>query len=253
MSALAPASVVEFAPAAELRPAGLCPWEDEEAFRTLRGSFRAAYQPHGPAEDALLDRMIWIEWRRKRLLAAEAAVHVAHAIDRADDSQAKIKTLKRAGFTDYRVRDEISIAEILRGSDEDDRETIEAVREGVADVEATLSLIEEGSPLEQAVARLDEDMRGWWNDALEETDDDGKRKYEATPEGLGKFLREDGAPWRCSWLAVNEIRPAIRAQAIAESLDPQRVGRLWDMEARLDRQFEKALSMLIRLQDIRGQ
>ena len=184
--------------------------------------------------------------------AAEAALHVAHAFDRANDSSAKTKTLIRAGVTDHKIREDISIAEILRDTGGEDAESIAAITEGIGDVEAALALVEAGEGLEAAAARLDGDMLGWWTDTLEETEDNGNRKYEASAEGLARFLRLDGLPWRRGWLTVNEARPAIRAQAIGESLDPHRIRQLWEMEARLDRQFEKALSMLIRLQEMRS-
>ena len=58
-----------------------------------------------------------------------------------------------------------------------------------------------------------------------------------------------------SWIALVrkgfEVSPMIRAQAWGESLDPQRIERLLGLDERLTRQFEKALSMLIRLQERR--
>lgn len=226
------------------------PWEDAQAFAEVRGSFLAVYAPQGPVEVTLVDRMVWIEWRRVRLRAAEAAVHVAHAFDRAGDDQAKRKTLIRAGVTEYKMRDQLSISEILRGSDRDDAETVDAIKEGIGDVEAGLALIDAGKPYEAALERLDEDMRDWWSEELTETED-GKPKYQPDCESLRRFLAEDALPWRRGWLKANEVRPAIRAQAIAESFDPMRIRQLWEMESRLDRQFEKALSMLIRLQEMR--
>ncbi len=251
MSALAVADVVPLERTSAPRLAGLCPWEDADAFAELLEAFVKAHQPHGPTERSLVDRLVWIEWRRKRLNAAEAAVHVAHAFDRAIEDQAKRRTLNRAGVTDYKTRDQISIVEILRGSNEDDAETVAAIREGVGDVEAALELIETGKGYKTALARLDEDMRDWWESELNETED-GKPKYQADCASLKKFLSDHALPWRRGWLTVNAARPAIRAQAIAESFDQARLRQLWDMEARLDRQFEKALGMLIRLQEMRA-
>ena len=252
MSKAITAKIVALQPKAEPRPAGLLPWEDEAAFTNLQAAFRSSYKPMGAVEESLIDRIVWVDWRRQRLLAAEAAVHVAHAFDRAEDSSAKAKTLNRAGVTDYTIRNDISIADNLRGSDDDDAETVEAIREGIEDVERTLALIEAGKPLPACLEALDSDARDWWADALAETDDSGANKCQPTPEGLAVFLRSDALAWRKSWLAVNENRTAIRAQAIAESLDPARIRQLWEMEARLDRQFEKALSMLIKLQEMRS-
>ncbi len=250
MSTLAVVSPVASDPPPAPRPAGLCPWEDGDAFAGLLEAFIKAHAPDGPAERSLVERLVWIEWRRKRLVAAEAAVHVAHAFDRASDDHSTRKTLNRAGITDRKARDDISVGEVLRGSDTDDAETIAAIREGVSDVEAALEMIDAGRAYKTVVARLDEDMRDWWAGELNETED-GKPKYQEDCASLKTFLAGDALPWRRGWLTVNAARPAIRAQAIAESFDPVRLRQLWDMEARLDRQFEKSLGMLIRLQEMR--
>lgn len=251
MSALDVVSPLASDPPPAPRPAGLCPWEDGDAFAGLLEAFMKAHVPDGPAERSLVERLVWIEWRRKRLVAAEAALHVAHAFDRASDDHSTRKTLNRAGITDRKARDDISVGEVLRGSDADDAETVAAIEEGVGDVEATLELIDSGKPYQIAVARLDDDMRDWWTGELGETEN-GAPKYTPDCRSLKTFLADDALPWRRDWLTVNAARPAIRAQAIAESFDPARLRQLWDMEARLDRQFEKAPSMLITLQEMRA-
>lgn len=252
MSAPAKKKIVALVPPAPVIPAGLLPWEYAEGFLTLQSQMLAAHAPQGPTEAALVDRIVWCEWRRRRVLAAEAAVHVAHASDRSHDGQAKAKLLQRAGLTDHTVRDEISVPEVVRGKDADDRETVAAVEEGIADIEATLGLIDAGASLADAVGRMDEDLADWWREALEETDHNDQLKYANSVEGLKRFLTVDALPWRRKWLAANVIRPAIRTQVHAESFDAHRIRQLWEMEGRLDRQFEKALAMLIRLQEMRA-
>jgi hypothetical protein len=70
--------------------------------------------------------------------------------------------------------------------------------------------------------------------------------------GTSSAVATNALPSRKSWLKVSEVpAPAIRAQAIAESFDPLRLRQLWEMEACLDRQFEKAIGMLLRLQELR--
>jgi hypothetical protein len=48
-----------------------------------------------------------------------------------------------------------------------------------------------------------------------------------------------------------KIAPVVRAQAIGESLDPDRLDRLGRYEVHLDRKLERTLSTLIRLQELR--
>ena len=252
MSAAAKKKLVALGSPTPERPAGLLPWEDAEGFVALRSQMVTTHAPRGPTEAALVDRITWCEWRRRRVLAAEASVHVAHASDRCNDSQAKIKLLQRAGLTDYTVREEISLPEVVRGNDADDRQTVAAVEEGITNTEATVALIDAGASLNEAVDRMDEDLADWWREALQETDDKDQLKYANSVEGLRRFLIVDALPWRRKWLAANVIRPAIRAQVFAESFDAHRIRQLWEMEARLDRQLEKALAMLIRLQELRA-
>jgi hypothetical protein len=64
-------------------------------------------------------------------------------------------------------------------------------------------------------------------------------------------LREEVGPVDEADAMADQARPAVRLQALGESLDPIRVERLLAIEARLDRQFEKALSMLLQLQELR--
>lgn len=251
MTALSAANIIPLNPSPAAPTAGLCPWEDPQAFTELRRALTSVHAPAGPTETSLVERLAIIEWRRRRLVAAEAAVHVAHAFDRANEDSIKRKTLIRAGVTDYKTRDQLSVAEVLRGSDEDDAETLAAIREGITDCEAAVHLLDAGATYEAALVRMDDDLREWWLSELSETSD-GKPKYQQDAASLRAFLDGDALPWRRGWLKTNAVRPAIRAQAIAESFDPARLRQLWDMEARLDRQFEKALSMLIRLQEMRS-
>ena len=46
-------------------------------------------------------------------------------------------------------------------------------------------------------------------------------------------------------------RPLIREQAFGEALDPDRLERLGRYEVHLDRKFERMLTMLLRLRDLR--
>jgi hypothetical protein len=47
-------------------------------------------------------------------------------------------------------------------------------------------------------------------------------------------------------------RPLIREQAFGQALDPDKLERLGRYEVHLDRKFERMLSTLIRLRELRG-
>ncbi|MEZ5961712.1 MAG: hypothetical protein R3C30_15015 [Hyphomonadaceae bacterium] len=63
-------------------PAALLPWESEAEYRVLYAAFASDHAPEGATEQTLVARLVWIEWRRRRLVLAERAVHMAALADR---------------------------------------------------------------------------------------------------------------------------------------------------------------------------
>ena len=59
-------------------------------------------------------------------------------------------------------------------------------------------------------------------------------------------------PWYVQRRKELENRPLIRAQAFGQSLVPDKLAGLARYEVHLDRKLERTLTMLIRLQDLRG-
>ena len=49
------------------------PHESKEAFNDLRDKFMVEYLPQGPTEEMLVEELISIVWRKRRVLSAEAA------------------------------------------------------------------------------------------------------------------------------------------------------------------------------------
>ncbi|MEZ5961711.1 MAG: hypothetical protein R3C30_15010 [Hyphomonadaceae bacterium] len=151
------------------------------------------------------------------------------------------------------VRDRLDLNDTLNSNADDD--AVEAERQS-ADRKATaraLAILErEGADAYvRAVAALHADTRSWWEDGIAgEYGDD--RAWEATADCLGAFLRDLVLPADDAIAASADARPAIRLQAFGESFDPDRAERLMAIDARLDRQFEKALSMLLQLQQMRS-
>lgn len=230
--------------------AALLPWESEADYRSLYDAFASDYAPQGATEQTLVARLVWIEWRRRRLALAERAVHMAALADRISSPT---RTLERAGVRASDARDRLDLKDIVSSSADDD--AVEAERHA-ADRKATtraLAILERdgADAYIRAVAALHADTRSWWEDGIAgEYGDD--RAWEATGDCLHAFLRDLVMPADEVIAAGADARPAIRLQAFGESLDPDRVERLMAIDARLDRQFEKALSMLLQLQQMRS-
>lgn len=228
----------------------LLPWESQADYRALCDAFADEYCPRSATERALVARLVWIEWRRRRLALAERAVHMAALSERITSPT---RTLERAGVRTSDARNRLDVSEIVHASVDDD--AAEAQRHA-ADRKATaraLAILERGGPgaYLRAVDVLHADTRSWWEDGIAgEYGDD--RAWEATVDCLSAFLRDLVTPADEAIAAGAEARPAIRLQAIGESFDPDRAERLLAIDARLDRQFEKSLSMLLQLQQMRA-
>jgi hypothetical protein len=227
----------------------LLPWESAAAFEALRQAFEAEHAPEGATEAALVMRLVWIEWRRRRLALAERAAHMAGLAERLDESE---RLMARAGLRARAARERLDLSELVASAPGAEAELC---RDHAADRKATaraLAILERGGAQAyvRALAALHENTRAWWEEGLAgECDDD--RRWSADAACLAAFLREEVGPVDEADAAADAARPGVRLQALGESLDPARIERLWAIEARLERQFEKALAMLIRLQQLR--
>lgn len=228
--------------------ARLLPWEEASEFATLERGFLEDLVPHGAAECALVERLVWIEWRRRRLGLAERAAHMAAMTERLDDPE---RTLKRAGLRDEEARGRADLDAAVNAPVDAHAEA----RRHSADRKCTaraLALLDQGGggAYERALATLHEDTRAWWEEGLAGAYED-ERPWSADAACLAAFLREEVAPADRAIAAVDNALPAMRLQAIGESLEPDRMERLLAIENRLDRQFDKALSTLLQLQALR--
>lgn len=106
----------------------------------------------------------------------------------------------------------------------------------------------------RAQAALHEDTVKSWQEELGEPSDaqgDEAGRRAPPPERLQHWLEELVATFFP--LAQRELgaRPALRLQAQGQSFSPDRMDKLLAKDERLDRQCEKTLAMLIRLQERR--
>src|SRR5215203_1438557 len=74
----------------------------------------------------------------------------------------------------------------------------------------------------EALSRLREDTREWWQDVLADPDED-REPYSADAKGLVRFLQEEVGPWYENRRRELEQRPLIQSQAFGEALEPRRL------------------------------
>lgn len=226
----------------------LLPWEDAEAFASLREEYFSAYPPRGPAERHILEQLVWCDWRRRRLVLGERALHMA-SLDSRTSGEQRDALSRRALAVSGGVRPEISSAGAIRNDDADDTETAQMWADMVRQAEAAENLLEaDGADcFAQVLASLPEETAEWFLETCETEDD-----YNQDRDSLLRFLTAEVLPFFRKHLAGAEAGPAVRLQAWGESLDPHRMDRLMQLDERVTRQYEKLLGMLGRFGAPRG-
>jgi hypothetical protein len=243
---------------------GLLPWEDSGAFRHLRQSFTREHVPIGATEAALVDQLAWLEWRRRRLLVGERAAAMASLQDRLSADHKTTETIRRALIDTGDRGKEDELREFISTSISTDAAAQADADDDEARPRRAIAILESGDPngYLEAVAAVREDTANWWEDFVgddEQTHPNGMQKegedylpFNRTGDSLLRFLAYEVLPIFAKTRGEIARRPAIRLQAEGESMDPFRMDRILAIDERLTRQFEKTLSMLIRLQEMRA-
>ena len=229
--------------------AALLPWESTGAFEHLADQWRAAYCPQGPAEAALVNQLIWIDWRRRRICLGERALHMAqlHARTGSTTEYGASDGLVKRALVDqsYRLR-KYGSRSVVATTARDDADLADYAQETSVRITKMLTILDETGDYAGALSYLEEDIAEWWEETCGE-----EKRFTEDCDGLRAFLTIKLEPWLSALKLEAQERGAVRLQAQGESLDPARMGILLALEERLTRQFEKALGMLIKLQALR--
>lgn len=228
----------------------LLPWESDDAFLELRAALIEEHKPNGETQLSLVDRIADIIWKRQRIRLAERSLHLSslHSSMGGHSDQ----WLGRVAFVTSDVMkpssdDRSAITTIAA----DDAGHAEYYREELADLRKAISILEAGktrAAIKAALACLREDTIEWWESLLE-GDEDGVLD---SAEGLYGFLVRKVLPEVEKLIRGVEQRPEIRLQAWGESMDPIRLARLIALDTELDRQYERNLGMLLKLQEMKA-
>ena len=227
---------------------GLLPWEDRDAFHALFRDYCAEFVPAGPAETRLVEQLVWIDWRQRRLRIGERALHMA-TLDRNTSPERNDRLTRRALAHLDAGRPDTSSSKAIRSDDAEDADEThdwEQMLEAAEKAESVL-LGRHQAGYDEALAILPEDTQEWFL----ETAEDEYTRYAANADGLMGFLMLEILPFFRNNLMGRRAGPAIRLQAWGESLDPDRIDRLMVLDERLGRQFEKAMAQLTTLQERR--
>ena len=229
------------------------PWEDANEYRALLTALVAEHTPQGPTEEHLVEELVGILWRKRRLRLAEAAAHRRGLEDTLAPWRETVKAaLVHLDATDQSER----VVDAIRATTE---ETAEAIRDMEADETKTRQALKllgssRNDAYEAALAALREDTLEWWEDHLardpEDLDED-EEPATADADSLRRFFEREILPWYATRRKELANRPLIREQAFGDAVNADKLEKLGRYEVHLDRKLERMLTMLLRLKDLR--
>lgn len=186
----------------------LLPWEDAEAFTQLREEYFAVYPPGGPTERHILEQIVWCDWRRRRLVLGERALHMASLESRTSEER-RDGLSRRALAVSGGTRPEVSSAGAIKNDDDEDAETEKLWAGMVEQAEAAERLLEANAKdcYAQALACLPEETAEWF---LETCETETEEKYNQDRESLQRFLSIEVLPFFRKHLAGAQAGPTVR-------------------------------------------
>ncbi len=141
----------------------------------------------------------------------------------------------------------------VHASPDDTRRDLQDLEDDQVMTEKALRLLRAGKPdaYDKVLAAVRADTRTWWQEQLEDADEDDEHPNTPDADSLQRFLEGYATDWYGTYRKELENRPLIRAHAFAEAFDPNRLDRLARYETHLDRKLERTLAMLLKLKDLR--
>lgn len=229
------------------------PWEQANEYEVLLDALTEEHTPAGPTETHLVVELAGVLWRKRRLRLAEIATYQRGLQVASDSSRTAQSALVASAAT---KPSKIDVAASIKAGAVD-------VQRELADLDAdrrmTLIAIEilkskRNRAYEDAHEALSEGTRDAWAEQLTWKRDDYDARlapYAADAASLQRFLETAILTWYDKQRAQIIAQPLVRAQALGESLDPDKLERLGRYEVHLDRKLERTLSTLLRLQELR--
>ena len=116
-----------------------------------------------------------------------------------------------------------------------------------------LELLSDGGAdaYEKALDALDSSTREWWDETVEETEEEFEPMYSAIADDLAIWVETEAMVYFQGQLRALMNRDVIREQAFGDAFDPGRFEQLARYETHIDRKFERTVAMLVKLQELR--
>lgn len=229
------------------------PWEDAAEYEALLGALAEEHNPAGPTETHLVVELAGVLWRKRRLSLAEIATYQRGLQVASDSSRTAQSALVASAAT---KPSKIDVAAAIKAGAVNTQRELADLDD---DRQMTLTAIEilaseRNRAYKDALEALEEGTREAWTEQLTWKPDDYDshvKPYTEDAASLQRYLESEILPWYDKQRAQIIAQPLVRAQALGESLDPDKLERLGRYEVHLDRKLERTLSTLIRLQELR--
>lgn len=227
----------------------ILPHESRENYESLLNELREEYAPNGPTENALVEELASILWRKRRVLAAEGA-QINSGIARAmTNSHRLVNTatpfLPMITGNQFLGDESLPVREILAldaGGLERRGEALLAVYNAV---DKSRRLLDQGGrgAARKAIEALPNSLTELWY---------AKDRYGETIYQVDRFLENEVLPHLAEEKRLLENADALRRQALGSAVTGLPFESIARYEAHLDRKFERTLSMLIKLKAMKA-
>jgi hypothetical protein len=220
------------------------PHESRAEFNELLSLLIQEHQPQGMTEAHLVEELAGIVWRKQRVLQAEAA-RINNGLKSASVSTSLISS--SLPFHTGMSREGFDVAELLRMTPEESTEYRQTAANELNSIRKAEQILDRGKPnYKSALNCLCEEDRDWWDQTIED------EEKNPTVEDLLAFVLEHLKPWYERQMIVAQHITEIKAQALGEAIQPHRFEKLNRYETHLDRKFQRTLSMLVKLKELRS-
>lgn len=220
--------------------------ESATDYTALLSALLDEHQPAGATEAHLVEELAGVIWRKRRVLQAEGASFNQGLKGAARNAEGVIPA---AAPFEHGLSGKGTDLRDLVGMTQD--EIAERQRDARHDLDATnkaTAILQRGgaNAYDKALRALQPDSRDWWQEYVDD------EEFLATAEGLADFIHKHLAPICITTEKEARHHEAIKAQTLGEGLQVHRLEKLTRYETHLDRKFERTLSMLVKLKELRG-
>jgi hypothetical protein len=225
-------------------------WENREDYDALLYSLIDEYTPKGVTEHHLVEELAGIIWRKMRLRYAEMTsiqsslskcVGVGYSYNSAAEAALLVSSNEIRNF---------DIKQAVLSTEEETQNELARVKEYLNCCLESEKIILESGSYEDGLAALHEDDQNKWRKAWLREGKDAINS--ATAEGLLSWIEDDKELYKSKIFEL-ENRSKVKQQIFGKSFfSDKELDKFVRYETHLDRKFEKILTMLLKLKDLRG-